>query len=259
MKEKYSYGGGTADLGADQATPYLGSGTANRASVSGSAVATASGNDGIPEWKRLLDLFCIFLSLPLLLPLSLAIAILIKLGSEGPILFAQERVGYRGRRFKCFKFRTMKVGNDTTVHQDHTTSLMKSSQPWAKLDGNDPRVSAFGKILRASGLDELPQFINVARGEMSLVGPRPCTPYEGEKYLPWQKERFDGLPGLTGLWQVSGKNKTTFVEMIQMDIRYVRTASLWLDLKIMFMTFPTLFGQMREALRNFKKRRLKNR
>ena len=151
----------------------------------------------------------------------------------------------------------MKVGNDVSVHQDHTSILMKSSQPWAKMDGYDPRVIPFGRILRAGGLDELPQLINVARGEMSLVGPRPCTPYEFEKFLPWQRERFDGLPGLTGLWQVSGKNKTTFVEMIQLDIKYVKSASLWMDLKIMLMTFPTLFGQLSDAFKNFKNRKTK--
>lgn len=257
MKEKFYFESGTADFGSHQGPSYIGGDGAQGAKPSGSATTAAHGNAGIPAWKRGLDLFCIFLSLPVLLPLSIVIAILIKLASKGPVFFAQERVGHRGRRFKCFKFRTMRVGNDISVHQDHTSTLMKSSQPWAKMDGNDPRVVPFGRILRASGLDELPQMINVARGEMSLVGPRPCTPYECEKYLPWQRERFDGLPGLTGLWQVSGKNKTTFVEMIQFDIKYVRNASLWLDLKIMLMTFPTLFGQMSDAFKNFKNRKLR--
>ena len=111
----------------------------------------------------------------------------------------------------------------------------------------DPRIIPFGVLLRASGLDELPQLINVLRGEMSLVGPRPCVPYEYEKYLPWQKERFNSLPGLTGLWQVSGKNKTTFVEMIQLDIKYARNKTFWWDVKIIFMTIPVLIFQMLEA------------
>ena len=107
-------------------------------------------------------------------------------------------------------------------------------------------IIPFGLLLRASGLDELPQLINVLRGEMSLVGPRPCLPYEYDKYLPWQKERFGTVPGLTGLWQVSGKNKTTFVEMIQLDIKYARNKTLWWDLKIILMTIPALVIQMLE-------------
>jgi hypothetical protein len=111
----------------------------------------------------------------------------------------------------------------------------------------DPRIIPFGVFLRASGLDELPQLINVLRGEMSLVGPRPCLPYEYDKYLPWQKERFGTVPGLTGLWQVSGKNKTTFVEMIQLDIKYAKNKTLWWDLKIILMTIPALVIQMLET------------
>ena len=119
-----------------------------------------------------------------------------------------------------------------------------------KMDSHgDPRIIPFGLFLRASGLDELPQLINVLRGEMSLVGPRPCLPYEYEKYLPWQKERFGTVPGLTGLWQVSGKNKTTFVEMIQLDIKYAKNKTLWWDLKIILMTIPALIIQMLETRR----------
>jgi len=121
------------------------------------------------------------------------------------------------------------------------------------MDSNgDPRIIPFGLLLRSSGLDELPQLINVLRGEMSLVGPRPCLSYEYEKYLPWQKERFTTVPGLTGLWQVSGKNRTTFVEMIQLDITYARSKTLWLDLKIILQTIPALIIQMLEARRTKK-------
>ena len=108
----------------------------------------------------------------------------------------------------------------------------------------DPRMIPGGRLLRVSGLDELPQIINVLQGDMSLVGPRPCIPYEYEKYLPWQRERFDTLPGLTGLWQVSGKNRTTFIEMMHLDIEYVRNKTLWLDLKIIAKTIPALIVQM---------------
>ena len=199
-------------------------------------------------WKRALDAFLILLALPFLIPLALLIALLIRSGSRGQILFRQERVGYQGRRFKCFKFRTMSVDADTTAHEGHLHQLMNSNIPMMKMDSQgDPRIIPFGLLLRASGLDELPQLINVLRGEMSLVGPRPCLPYEYDKYLPWQKERFGALPGLTGLWQVSGKNKTTFVEMIQLDIKYSKNKNLRRDLKIILMTVPALFIQMVET------------
>jgi lipopolysaccharide/colanic/teichoic acid biosynthesis glycosyltransferase len=198
--------------------------------------------------KRTLDTALILLALPFLVPLALLVALFIRSGSRGPVLFRQERVGYRGRRFTCFKFRTMFVNADTTSHQGHLHQLMNSNTPMMKMDAKgDPRIIPFGRLLRASGLDELPQLINVLRGEMSLVGPRPCLPYEYDNYLPWQKERFGTVPGLTGLWQVSGKNKTTFVEMIQLDIKYAKAKTLWWDLKIILMTIPALIIQMRET------------
>jgi hypothetical protein len=142
----------------------------------------------------------------------------------------------------------MFVDANTTTHQGHLHQLMNSNTPMMKMDSRgDPRIIPFGLLLRASGLDELPQLINVLRGEMSLVGPRPCLPYEYDKYLPWQKERFETVPGLTGLWQVSGKNKTTFVEMIQLDIKYAKNKTLWWDLKIILMTIPALVVQMLET------------
>lgn len=200
------------------------------------------------QWKRTLDVTLILLALPFLIPLALFIAILIRSVSEGPILFRQERVGLRGRRFMCFKFRTMFVNAETTTHQGHLQQLMNSNVPMTKMDSKgDPRIIPFGLLLRASGLDELPQLINVLRGEMSLVGPRPCLPYEYERYLPWQKERFNTVPGLTGLWQVSGKNKTTFAEMIQLDIKYAKGKTFWWDVKIILMTVPALAIQMLES------------
>ncbi len=201
----------------------------------------------IPGWKRTLDIILVLLAFPLLLPLALIIAGLIRIVSSGPVLFKQERVGYRGSRFMCYKFRTMVVNADATVHQGHLNLLMSSNVPMVKMDAQgDPRVIPFGALLRSSGLDELPQLINVLRGEMSLVGPRPCLSYEYDRYLPWQKDRFNTLPGLTGLWQVSGKNRTTFVEMIRLDITYARNKTFWLDLKIILKTIPALIGQMRD-------------
>jgi exopolysaccharide production protein ExoY len=201
----------------------------------------------VPVGKRILDIGCLLLALPTLLPLFIGIAALIKIVSPGPIFFKQERVGFMGRKFRIFKFRTMKVNAETQTHQNHLKDLISSDTPMTKMDAKgDPRVIKFGGILRSSGLDELPQLINVLRGEMSLVGPRPCTPYEYEQFQPWHKQRFRALPGLTGLWQVSGKNKTTFNEMINLDIRYASDWSLWLDMKIMFMTFPVLLGQVKE-------------
>lgn len=200
---------------------------------------------GLPRWKRILDIALILLVLPLLLPLTVLIAVIIRIVSAGPVLFQQERVGYLGRKFMCLKFRTMFVGSDTGIHRGHLDHLLNSDIPMIKMDAKgDSRIIPFGLLLRTSGLDELPQLINVLKGEMSLVGPRPCLQYESDKYLPWQKERFHAMPGLTGLWQVSGKNRTTFVEMIQMDIEYARTKSLWLDIKIMLKTVPALMIQM---------------
>ena len=207
----------------------------------------------VPGWKRFLDVALVLLALPVLVPLMITIALIIWTVSEGPILFRQERVGLRGSRFMCFKFRTMKANNDTAVHQGHLADLMGSNKPMMKMDvKGDPRIIPLGVPLRASGLDELPQILNVLRGDMSLVGPRPCVSYEYEKYLPWQKERFNTLPGLTGLWQVSGKNRTTFDEMIQLDIEYSRTKTMWKDLWIITKTIPALLVQMRDTRRGRK-------
>jgi exopolysaccharide production protein ExoY len=202
---------------------------------------------GVPLWKRVLDICCVLFAGATLLPMLLLIAIAIKLGSKGPVLFKQERVGLFGKSFIIFKFRTMIPGADTAVHETHAATLIESNTPMTKLDAHgDPRVMPFGRLLRVAGLDELPQLINVLRGEMSFVGPRPCLPSEYNKYLPWQRERFLTQPGLTGLWQVSGKNRTTFSEMIDLDIQYVRERSLWLDLKIILKTIPAVMAEVRD-------------
>ena len=206
-----------------------------------------------PRWKRTFDVALVVLALPVLIPAVLFIALLIRSCSAGPVLFRQERVGCKGRRFLCFKFRTMLVGTETVTHQDHIHHLMNSNTPMMKMDsGGDPRIIPFGKFLRASGLDELPQLMNVMRGEMSLVGPRPCLPYEYDNYLPWQMERFETLPGLTGLWQVNGKNRTTFVEMIQFDIVYARSKTLCGDSIIILKTIPAVMIQLRDTGRRGK-------
>lgn len=198
----------------------------------------------MPLWKRLLDVTVILLSAPITISVGVVIALTIKFGSKGPIIFRQERVGHKGQRFTCFKFRTMHTGAEINSHQGHTAQLIKSETPMTKLDAkNDPRVIPFGSLMRATGLDELPQLINVLRGEMSIVGPRPCVGYEFDMYETWQKRRFDAVPGLTGLWQVSGKNRTTFNQMINLDIEYSELSSLRLDVKIILKTVPALVQQ----------------
>jgi len=209
-----------------------------------------NGHSEIPRWKRVLDILFILLVLPAVLPLAALIFVVIRLVSAGPVLFRQERVGHLGRPFMCLKFRTMFVGAETSSHQGHLEQLINSAQPMVKLDARgDSRIIPCGSLLRMSGLDELPQLINVLRGDMSIVGPRPCLAYECEKYLPWQRERFNTLPGLTGLWQVSGKNQTTFNEMMQLDIQYTRNKTLWLDLAIIAKTIPAILGQILVARR----------
>jgi lipopolysaccharide/colanic/teichoic acid biosynthesis glycosyltransferase len=201
-----------------------------------------------PFWKRALDLSCCILLSPVVAPAFMCVALWIKLTSAGPVFFKQDRIGYRGQTFRCFKFRTMRADADRSAHCDYTKILITSNAPMVKLDATgDTRLIAGAWLLRASGLDELPQIINILRGEMSLVGPRPCIPYEYECYLPRQKARFASVPGLTGLWQVSGKNRTTFEEMIRLDVSYGETKSLWLDLKILFLTLPAVIGQVLEA------------
>ena len=207
----------------------------------------------IPRWKRVLDIACCQLALPFLAACTLAVACVMKIASPGPIFFRQERVGYKGRRFRLYKFRTMHVSSDTAVHRDHFAQLVRSNAPMQKMDARgDKRLIPGGWLIRASGLDELPQVINVLRGDMSIVGPRPCIPYEYEQYASWQRERFSTVPGLTGLWQVSGKNRTTFEQMVRLDIQYARTKNLWLDLKIILLTIPALCIQIADTRRGRK-------
>ncbi|UCD47860.1 MAG: sugar transferase [Deltaproteobacteria bacterium] len=202
-----------------------------------------------PGWKRALDVTGAMLGLILFSPLFLLLAILIKTVSPGPVLFRQERIGYGGKPFTFLKFRTMHVSSDPTVHRKHLHDLIDNDKTLTKLDAyRDPRIIPFGNVLRQSCLDELPQLINVLSGEMSLVGPRPIPPYEADEYLPWQRQRFNVLPGLTGLWQVSGKNRTTFREMMRLDVGYSKKVSLWQDAKIVLKTLPVIYTQVSDFL-----------
>jgi len=205
-------------------------------------------NSHLPTWKRIIDLTCCLLALPFFAVLALIMTIITKLVAPGPVLFRQERVGYMGRKFWIYKFRTMYVNADTNGHQNYVKDLIHTNVPMAKLDAkNDARLIPGSWLFRASGLDELPQIINVLRGDMSAVGPRPCIVTEYEAYLPWQRQRCMAMPGLTGLWQVSGKNRTTFEEMVRLDIRYGQTKSFWMDIKIIFMTVPALLIQIADT------------
>ena len=205
----------------------------------------------LPGWKRTLDVVGALVFLILSIPVFLLYTLYIKIISPGPVFFKQKRVGFKGQLFDFLKFRTMRVDNNPNCHATHLKELINSDKPMEKLDeGRDPRIIFGGRIIRKTCLDELPQLINVLRGEMTLVGPRPCLPYEVEEYLRWHKNRFDIRPGITGLWQVSGKNKLTFKQMIRLDISYLRNLSLWLDLKILLRTFPAIVQFVAEAAAN---------
>ncbi len=205
--------------------------------------------------KRNFDFLGAVVCLFVFSPLFLAISTLIKVVSPGPIFYKQQRIGYAGQPFTFLKFRSMCSDADTHNHQEYLAQLIKSESngsgsdaPMSKLD-HDPQIIPLGNLLRKSCLDELPQLINVLRGEMSLVGPRPPIPYEVKEYLSWHRGRFDAIPGMTGLWQVSGKNKLSFRDMVRLDIRYARERSLWLDVKILFRTPLAIYAQLRDGLK----------
>lgn len=201
--------------------------------------------------KRAIDFLFALSLLVFGLPFYALIAALIKLTSEGPILFVQERVGKDGKPFKFYKFRTMTVDSSDNRHRDFAESFIKGRvMELQDADGRpvykipcDPRVTSIGRFLRRTSLDELPQFINVLKGEMSLVGPRPPLTYEYSHYKEWHKGRLSVRPGLTGLWQVSGRSSVPFDEMVMLDLYYIENWSLALDLKIVMRTIPVmLFG-----------------
>jgi exopolysaccharide biosynthesis polyprenyl glycosylphosphotransferase len=187
--------------------------------------------------KRAMDLTIAGVVLVGLSWIFLLFALLIKLDSDGPVFFKQERVGRNGRRFMCYKFRTMIQNAEARKIE---LQNMYGDHPFFFKDRNDPRRTRVGKFLRRSSLDELPQFINVLLGEMSFVGPRPGVPAEVSKYDEWHKDRLLVTPGLTGLWQVSGRSNLTFDEMVRLDLYYAEHWSPWLDIKIMLRTLPAV-------------------
>lgn len=203
--------------------------------------------------KRFMDIVGSIMALVLFSPLFVIIASMVKLTSKGPILFKQERMGQFGKAFTFLKFRSMYVNNDPKIHQEFMQRMIsgecggnaqEGSKPIYKMK-DDPRVTRVGRFIRRTSLDELPQFFNVLRGDMSLVGPRPPIPYEYEKYDVWHRRRvLEIKPGITGLWQVMGRSRVRFDDMVRLDLQYARGWSLWLDIQILLRT-PTavLFGE----------------
>jgi lipopolysaccharide/colanic/teichoic acid biosynthesis glycosyltransferase len=196
--------------------------------------------------KRMIDVLGSLSLLALLSPVFLAIAVAVKLTSEGPVLFRQKRIGEYGTPFTFLKFRSMYTDNDSSQHKEYVRQLIAGQAAKQPTDGNgegvfkltnDPRITPVGSFLRRTSLDELPQFLNVLRGEMSLVGPRPPVPYEVEAYATWHRRRLlEAKPGITGLWQVEGRSRVGFDDMVRLDLRYARNCSPWLDLKILMQT-----------------------
>jgi exopolysaccharide biosynthesis polyprenyl glycosylphosphotransferase len=196
--------------------------------------------------KRAIDMLGSILALILLAPVFLTIALAVKMSSKGPVFFRQRRIGQNGRPFVFYKFRSMFVGNDASVHKEYVKKLIagKAERNGSNNNGHgvfkltsDSRITRIGAFLRRTSLDELPQFYNVLKGEMSLVGPRPPVPYEVENYDLWHRRRvLEAKPGITGLWQVSGRSRVTFDEMVRLDLRYARSWSPWMDIKILIRT-----------------------
>ncbi|HVF30078.1 MAG TPA: sugar transferase [Pyrinomonadaceae bacterium] len=200
--------------------------------------------------KRVSDIVISIFAIVILSPVLAAIALMVKIGSRGSVMFRQERVGMDGRIFLCYKFRTMFAGADESVHREaYRKNIEGDDDANAGGDGkpvfgkvkDDARITASGRWLRRSSLDELPQLFNVLKGDMSIVGPRPPIPYEVANYELWHRKRLDMKPGITGLWQVSGRNRLTFDEMVRTDLYYIENWSLWLDIKIILLTLPAVW------------------
>lgn len=197
---------------------------------------------GYADLKSLLDAVLASCLLAFLAPLMAAIAVAIKIYSPGPILYRQERIGKDGQPFYMLKFRSMHVGSASQAHQEHVRRLIRENTRPEDLGRaslklkDDARITRPGRILRQLSLDELPQLLNVLRGEMSIVGPRPALAYEYELYSDWHKQRVQVLPGITGLWQVTARNRVSFDEMVQIDLQYIADMSPWLDFQIIVRT-----------------------
>lgn len=204
------------------------------------------------KWKRAFDLLATTMGGLVILPFLALLAFLVKLNSPGPVLYTQTRVGKGGRPFAFYKFRSMRVAKEDQVHRDYAEELVRSGDA-ATTDEkgkkiyklvDETRVTSIGRFLRRTSLDELPQLLNVLRGEMSLVGPRPCLPFEYELYKDWQKRRLDVTPGMTGLWQVTGRSYVTFEDMVLLDLFYIANWSLLMDFQILLRTAPVvIFGK----------------
>jgi exopolysaccharide biosynthesis polyprenyl glycosylphosphotransferase len=199
--------------------------------------------------KRASDLVLAIAALILLSPLMAVIALIIRACSRGPVVFKQERVGMDGRVFLCYKFRTMFVDADDEIHREAYRKNINGNiepngddaeQVFGKVR-DDPRITPAGRWLRRTSLDELPQLFNVIKSDMSIVGPRPPIPYEVEEYKIRDRKRLDMKPGITGLWQVSGRSRLSFEEMVRIDLYYIENWSLWLDLRIIALTLPAVF------------------
>lgn len=207
--------------------------------------------DRVYPMKRVLDIILATVALCLLAPLMVAVAIAVALSSRGPVIFKQTRVGQGGLPFTFYKFRSMRTQADESIHRDFVAELITSGDAPAAADDSatpfkikdDPRLTAFGRFIRRTSIDELPQLFNVLKGDMSLVGPRPPIPYEARKYQAWHLRRVLSVkPGMTGIWQVEGRSRVPFNEMVRMDLRYIRNCSLGLDLRILAKTLPAVLA-----------------
>lgn len=209
----------------------------------------ALGRPGIDGWQRWLKrMFDVIVTLAILFvvwPIMLIVALFIRFDSKGPIFYRQKRIGENGLEFHMLKFRSMRIDSDDKIHREYVTRLIKENVSLDSQDAHqngslklerDPRVTRVGYFIRKTSLDELPQLFNVLRGEMSLVGPRPPIPYEVALYQEWHKRRLEAIPGITGLWQVKGRNRVSFDEMVRMDLDYIEHQSVWLDLKLLLQT-----------------------
>ena len=190
-------------------------------------------------FKRLMDVICSLTSLIILAPILLLVAVVIKLESKGPVIFAQERVGKNNKLFKMYKFRSMVVNAEELKKK--LKNQNERNGPMFKIK-NDPRVTPFGRFIRKTSIDELPQLVNILKGEMSIVGPRPSLPDEVKQFEPWMLERLNVKPGLTCYWQVQGRDNIEFEDWMKLDVKYVKDRNMILDFKLIFKTFFVFLG-----------------